>query len=88
MKYGGRYCNDIGGMYCSNHGRSKQYSVANTDRCREDCEKDSFCTGGYHWRQGNICYLFGVEGAVDHECNARQDCETCTNFVCRRISGI
>ena len=33
--------------------------------------KDFACTGGYHWHHGDICYHFGVEGAVDNECKGR-----------------
>ena len=33
--------------------------------------KDFACTGGYHWHHGDICYHFGVEGAVDNVCKGR-----------------
>ena len=74
-------------MYCTNHARSKQYSETSTDRCREACKNDVSCTGGYHWRQGSICYLFGVEGANDNKCTGRKDCQVCSNFVCSGIQG-
>ena len=87
VKLIGRSCIDIENTYCSNNPKSKQYSEPNTDRCRKACSDDSACTGGYHWHQGDICYLFGVEGSVDNECKGRKKSEASRGFVCSGITG-
>ena len=51
--------------------KAKQYPEQSTDRCREACKIDLSCTGGHHWHFGGVCLHFGVEGAVDGECEGR-----------------
>ena len=88
IKYIGRRCTHIKNTYCSNHPRSKQYSEASTENCRQACQKDITCTGGYHWHHGDICYLFGVQGALDKECTGRKNgMGQSHGFVCSGIPG-
>ena len=53
------------------------------------CKEDFTCTGGYHWHAGSICYQFGVEGALDDECNYNGcvDIGGADGFDCRENLG-
>ena len=48
---------------------------------------DLDCTGGFHWHSGDICYHFGVEGAIDNECTALIKTFEANAFVCSGIPG-
>ena len=91
MKRTGRQCVQIDNTYCPNHPKSKQYSEKSTERCKDTCKIDLSCTGGYHWHHGDVCYHFGVEGAVDDECKGRTievvSPPQSHGFDCRAIPG-
>ena len=88
MKRTGRQCVQIDNTYCPNHPKSKQYSEKSTERCKDTCKRDLSCTGGYHWHHGDVCYHFGVEGAVDDECKGRTiGGGQSHGFDCRAIPG-
>ena len=63
-----RSCTTTPSKYCGNYANAR-VTISTEGACRADCQNTTECTGGYYDYEEGRCYLFGVSGSSNSNCN-------------------